>query len=32
MRPATSIVVLVLLAIIAVSFTVWWFWLQGQAA
>jgi hypothetical protein len=30
MRPATAIVVLVLLALIGIAFTVWWFWLQGQ--
>jgi hypothetical protein len=29
MRPATAIVVLVLLALIGVAFTVWWFWLQS---
>lgn len=30
MRPATAIVMLALLALIAVSFTAWWFWLQAQ--
>jgi len=30
MRPATAIVVLVLLGLIIAAFGAWWFWLQGQ--